>query len=265
MGPTMLQQLVRYLFTACIDASGILGVDEEFRTELIAKRSKLAPTQIGSDGRIMEWLEEYREPEPRHRHVSHLWGLYPADEISAFGTPELARAARKSLEVRGDDGVGWSIAYKAALWARLRDGERAWGCIRKAMQPAYGMEIRYDGGGGVYPNLFDASPPFQIDGNFGVTAAIAELLVQSEPGIIHLLPALPEAWKQGRVTGLRARGGYVVDIAWEGARLISATIRAVNPAGPCQIGYGGKTVTLNVPRGKVVTVDAALEPVRLPR
>ena len=134
-------------------------MDETFRNELIGKRARLAPpTRIGSDGRIMEWLEEYAEPEPHHRHVSHLWGLYPGDEIST--SPALAQAARKSLEARGDDGVGWSLAYKAALWARLGDGNHAWQLVQKALNPASGMDMRYDGGGGVYPNLFDACPPF---------------------------------------------------------------------------------------------------------
>ena len=135
MGPTMSQQLTRYLFTACIEASKILGLDEGFRNELIAKRARLAPTQISSDGRVMEWLEQYQETEPTHRHVSHLWGLYPGDEISPATTPDLVQAARKSLIVRGDDGVGWSLAYKAALWARLDDGNRAWSLVRKALTP----------------------------------------------------------------------------------------------------------------------------------
>jgi alpha-L-fucosidase 2 len=254
MGPTMMQQLVRYLFGACIESSKILGVDESFRNELIAKRARLAPTQIGSDGRIMEWLEQYQETEPHHRHVSHLWGLYPGDEISPYTAPQLADAARKSLEVRGDEGVGWSLAYKAALWARLNDGNHAWLLVRKALNPAYGMDIRYDGGGGVYPNLFDACPPFQIDANFGVPAAIVEMLLQSQMDKIELLPALPDAWKNGKVSGLRARGGFQVDIAWQDGKLTSATIHS-DTGEPCSVSYGGKTVDFNIKNGRSIILN----------
>lgn len=257
MGPTIMQQLVRYLFTACIESSQILGVDEAFRNELIAKRARLAPTQIGPDGRIMEWLQNYKETEVHHRHVSHLWGLYPGDEISQYTTPNLAEAARKSLEVRGDDGVGWSLAYKAALWARLGDGNHAWVMVQKALAPAYGTDIRYDGGGGVYPNLFDACPPYQIDGNFGTTAAIAEMLVQSDNEAIHLLPALPDAWKDGTVAGLRARGGFEVGLTWTNGRLMTATIRSDTGA-PCCVTYDGKEKTLEIKAGKTVELDGNL-------
>jgi len=257
MGPTILQQLVRYLFTATIESSRILGKDPDFRDELVTTRSKLAPTQIGSDGRIMEWLQEYREPEPHHRHVSHLWGLFPGDEISD-DTPELSVAARRSLEARGDEGVGWSLAYKAALWARLQDGERAYALVRKALSPTTDLGTRYDGGGGVYPNLFDASPPFQIDGNFGVTAAIAEMLLQSQTGRIELLAALPAEWPEGSVTGLRARGGIKVDISWSHGRLTSVVLWP-SQNGACRLRYHGKAVKVKIKKGRGLALNAELE------
>ena len=262
----MLQQQVRYLFTACIESSRILGADEDFRNELSVKLARLAPTQIGSDGRLMEWLKEYKEPEPHHRHISHLWGLYPGDEISPFTTPKLAEAARQTLIMRCDSSavaagagdVGWSLAYKASLWARLGDGNRAWLFVRKALAPAEGTAVRYDGGGGVYPNLFDVCPPFQIDCNFGTTAAIAEMLLQSQDGVIHLLPALPEAWQNGCVTGLRARDGFEVRMAWKNGHLSTATILS-ETGEPCRIIYGGRDVALKIEKGKSVDLDGALE------
>jgi alpha-L-fucosidase 2 len=258
MGPTMIQQQVRYLFEACIESSKILGVDEDFRNELISKRAQLAPTQISSDGRIMEWLEQYQEPEPHHRHISHLWGLYPGDEISPYTTPQLADAARKSLEVRGDEGVGWSLAYKAALWTRLGDGNHAWLLMRRALFPVTSQEMRYDNGGGVYVNLFDACPPFQIDGNFGITATIGEMLLQSQVDKIELLPALPDAWENGKVSGLRARGGFQVDETWQNGKLISATIYS-DTGEPCSVSYGGKTVDLKIKKGESVTLNGSLD------
>jgi alpha-L-fucosidase 2 len=253
----MMQQLVRYLFGACIESSKILGTDKDFRDELMAKRARLAPTRIGPDGRIMEWLEPYKETEPHHRHVSHLWGMYPADEISPATTPELAEAARKSLEARGDDGLGWSYAYRCVLWARLGDGNHAWLILRRALHPVETHEIRYDNGGGVYPNLFDACPPFQIDGNFGSTAAIAEMLVQSRNGVIELLPALPDDWTEGSVTGLCARGGFEVGITWKDGRLTSVTILSKNGE-PCRINHGGRTIEIKIKKGKRLTLDGQL-------
>ncbi|MDB6122649.1 MAG: hypothetical protein JWQ71_1642 [Pedosphaera sp.] len=258
LGTTVHAQMLRYLFGACIEASKILGADEEFRKELTEKRTRLMPTPIGSDGRIMEWPEEYTEPDPHHRHISHLWGLYPGDEISPDTTPELAKAARKTLEARGDDGVGWSLAYKAVLWARLGDGNHAWAIVRHELNPVVTHEMNYDTGGGIYPNLFDASPPFQIDGNFGATAAIGEMLVQSQNGVIRLLPALPDDWREGQVSGLRARGGFEVSMRWNNGRLTTATIRSES-GGTCRISYGGKTAELKIKKGRSITLNGLLK------
>ena len=261
MGPTIDMQLLRYLFGACIEASRILGVDPGFRKELIEKRARLAPTRIGSDGRVMEWLEEYEEPEPRHRHVSHLWGLYPGSELTPDETPQLAEAARKSLEIRGDLSTGWSLAYKINFWARLGDGDRAHRLLSLLLSPVGSSPsvagVRFAGGS--YENLFDAHPPFQIDGNFGATAGIAEMLMQSHNGVIRLLPALPGAWPEGRVTGLRARGGFEIDIAWKNGRLVEATLRS-QLGGTTQVRYGNKFLQLKTQKGKSYPLNERLTP-----
>ncbi len=257
LGTTFQAELTRYLFTACIESSEILGVDADFRNDLIAKRARLEPTRIGPDGRIMEWPEPYKETEIHHRHVSHLWGLYPANEISVARTPDLAAAARKSLIARGDDSLGWSYAFKAALWARLGDGNHAWLLVKGALSPVTTQEIHYDNGGGVYPNMLDACPPFQIDANFGVTAAIGEMLLQSQDGTIHLLPALPDDWKNGHVSGMRARGGFQVDLTWQDGKLTAATIHS-DLGGPCTVNYGGKLVDLALQPGQSIRLNGDL-------
>uniref|UniRef100_UPI003557714F glycosyl hydrolase family 95 catalytic domain-containing protein n=1 Tax=Glycomyces salinus TaxID=980294 RepID=UPI003557714F len=212
-GPTMDMQILRDLFDGCVSAGEVLGVDSDFGAQVKDARDRLAPTRVGSRGNIMEWLYDWVELETSHRHVSHLYGLHPSNQITSRGTPELFEAARRTLELRGDAGTGWSLAWKINFWARMEEGSRAHDLIRQLVTPDR-----------LAPNMFDLHPPFQIDGNFGATSGIAEMLLHSHGDELHLLPALPPAWSTGSVAGLRGRGGFTVGAAWSAGSIDELTV-----------------------------------------
>ena len=247
---TMDMSIIYDLFTNLINASQTLNIDPDFRALLIAKRSKLYPLHIGHLGNLQEWYLDFKDVDPHHRHVSHLFGLYPGNQISPITTPDLAAAAKKTLQIRGDDGTGWSLAWKINFWARLLDGNHAHLLIHELLKTSLQSQTDSHHGGGVYPNMFDSCPPFQIDGNFGGTAGMAEMLLQSQFNTIFLLPALPDAWNSGTITGLRARGGYTVAMSWKDKKLTAAKVLAAK-SGPCKI----ETATKIKVNGVMVKVE----------
>ena len=277
MGPTMDVQLLGELFSSTSAAAGILGIDKDFSDSLAAATKRFPPMRVDSRGRLMEWLEEYAEVEPQHRHVSHLYGLHPGNSISTLRSPELAEACRNTLKVRGDGGTGWSRAWKINFYARLGDGDHALKLLKALLAPAvryseidtlsvpyYNGNLHLEQFSGTFPNLFCSHPPFQIDGNFGGTSGITEMLLQSQDGYIALLPALPSGWRSGSARGLRARGNVSVDFTWNDSRVEQVTITGLplrdgeDGRGSVARGDGGavtaggrNSVVLKVPAGSI--------------
>ena len=253
-GATMDNQMMADLFGNMIDAAELMGEkDADFVKTLKSVKSRLAPMKIGSWGQLQEWFEDWDDPKDNHRHVSHLWGMYPGRQITADETPDLFKAVRTSLEARGDESTGWSMGWKVCLWARLLDGNHAYKLIQDQIKPAGGRG--FGGRGGTYNNLFDAHPPFQIDGNFGCTAGIAEMLVQSHTGKIVLLPALPDVWKDGSVKGLCCRGGFVLEeLTWKDGKPIAVKVRST-VGGKLNISWNGKDQSIDTKSGKVYTIS----------
>jgi alpha-L-fucosidase 2 len=261
MAPTMDHQIIRELFANTIEAAEILGVDADFAEMLKEKRAIIAPNQIGKHGQLQEWLVDNDDPNDQHRHVSHLWGLHPGSEIHPLSTPELAEACKVTLSHRGDGGTGWSRAWKINFWARLLDGNHSFLLLKNLMVPSISAETNYRDKGGLYLNLFDAHPPFQIDGNFGATSGITEMFLQShlrdENGDFYqdILPALPSALATGKISGIKGRGGFEFSIAWENEKLVSVDVKSLL-GNNLNLRYSGKLISRVTQKGETYTFIA---------
>jgi len=249
-GVSFEQQLVWDLFNNTIEAADALGTDKELRNQLVAKRAKLLGPKIGKWGQLQEWMVDRDDPNDHHRHTSHLIAVHPGRQISATKTPELAKAAAVSLDARGVTGDSrreWAFAWRMSIWARLDNGDKA--------HFMYENLFKY----GLLPNLFCTHPPFQMDGNFGCVAGVCEMLLQSHAGEIELLPAPPAAWPSGKISGLRARGGYEVSEEWKNGKLVSATLKNVSGDGSVRVRYGSRTTQFNLSRGAEKTLTGELD------
>jgi len=245
------QEIVWDLFNNYVQAADALGTDKDYRDKVAALRDRLVMPQIGKWGQLQEWMTDRDDPNDHHRHTSHLFAVYPGVQISATKTPELARAAKVSLDARGiaadSDVREWSFAWRTALYARLHDAENAHTMLQQLFSAR-----------NTCPNLFGLHPPMQMDGNFGVTAGIAEMLMQSQAGEIELLPALPTEWPAGKISGLRARGGFEISMEWQAGKLVSATVKNISGGGKADVRYGGKVLELNLKKGQAKTLDGQL-------
>jgi alpha-L-fucosidase 2 len=255
-GPAMDHQIIRDLFKNCIAAAKVLHTDAAFSKTLQAKYNRIAPNQIGKYGQLQEWMQDIDDTTDTHRHVSHLWGVYPGTDITWDNSPALMHAAEQSFKYRGDDGTGWSLAWKVNLMARFKHADHAMELVKKLLSVAENGTAKERGG--VYHNLFDAHPPFQIDGNFGGAAGIAEMLLQSQQGYIDLLPALPAALPEGEVKGICARGAFVLNIKWTAGRLQQVTVTS-KAGGKCQLKYAGRQIEFNTTPGKTYTLNGGLK------
>jgi len=252
MGPAMDHEIIRSLFNAVIEASEILEIDKSFRDQLKQKLARIAPNQIGKYGQLQEWLQDVDDTSNKHRHVSHLWAVYPGNEINWDSTGDLMKAARQSLVYRGDAATGWSLAWKLNLWARFKEGDHAYKLVQMLLSPAEKF------GAGSYHNLFDAHPPFQIDGNFGGAAGIGEMLVQSHTNYIDLLPALPSALPDGEIKGICARGGFQLNMKWKDGLLQSVDV--ISLAGhDCLLRYKDKTISFKTEKGKTYSYNSNMQ------